>query len=82
MKALFMLALKWTAIFGGIYVVALLASDLSFEKRAGAVFLLFGLAMIYMDGTQRDRMTALESRIADLERQSTGNRRQYPFDGS
>lgn len=73
---------KWAVVFGGIYVVALLVSDLSFEKRAGAVFLLFGLAMIYMNGTQRDRMAALESRIADLERQLNGARRQYPFDGA
>lgn len=73
---------KWTAILGCIYIASLLFSGLDFETRTG--WIIFGLAMAvaYVDGTQKDRMAALEARIAELEYQLRGDYRQYAFDGS
>lgn len=58
---------KWTAILGAIYVASLIFNGLDFENRIG--WLIFGIAMAvaYLDGRQKDRISDLENRIAELE---------------
>ena len=66
------LSLKWLAIAVAIYVGANFFNGLDFEARTG--WFLFGLAMAiaYVDGTQKDRISDLEIRISRLERRQSG----------
>lgn len=73
---------KLAAILGGFYIVSLVLSGLDFETRVGWLLFGLGMAVAYVDGTQKDRMAALEARISELEYQLRGDYRQYPFDGS
>ena len=71
---------KWSAIFLAVYVGSNLFFGLELETRFGLLIGGLGLAIAYVDGTQKDRISNLELRISRLERRESGDMRQYPFD--
>lgn len=79
MKRFLKTAGKWALILGALYIGSLFISGLDFETRIG--WFIFGLAMAigYVDGSQKDRMAALEYRVKELEYRLDGKPR-FPFD--
>lgn len=78
MKRLLKTACKWASILGVIYAGSLILSGLAFETRIVWYLVGLGLSIAYMDGTQKDRISDLQFRISELERQLNG-RVQLPF---
>lgn len=60
---------KWTAIAVAIYVASTLFSGLDFETRLFLMLFGLGMAIAYVNGRQKDRISDLEMRISCLERQ-------------
>lgn len=59
---------KWALILGAIYIVTTLFSGFDFETRVGWLLAALGMAIAYVDGTQKDRIANLEYRINELSR--------------
>lgn len=59
---------KWSAIFLALYVGSNIFSGLELETRVGVLLGVLGLAIAYVDGTQKGRISDLELRISRLER--------------
>lgn len=65
-------AAKWGGILALIYIGSLFLTGLDFETRTG--WLLFGLVMAisYVDGSLKDRISMLEYRVDELSRRLNG----------
>lgn len=65
-------ALKWGVILAGIYAGSLLVSGMDFESRTGWFFFGIALAVAYVDGSLKDRISSLEYKIEQMDRQLNG----------
>lgn len=70
--AFFKFILKWAAILIGIWIAAVLFSDLEAQTRIFLGFIAVAMAISYVDSTHKDRISNLEFRIGELERQIRG----------
>jgi hypothetical protein len=78
MKRFLKSAGKWLLILGGVWLVTLYLSGVDFETRTGWYLFALAMGIAYLDGTQKDKIAALEYRIKELERRLDGSPK-FPF---
>jgi len=63
---------KWLLILAAIYIGSTLISGVDFETRMGWFLAALALAIAYVDGTQKERISTLEYRVDELVRRING----------
>ena len=64
--------LKWLAIMVGVYAAATYISGMDTGTRTFLALMALAMSIAYIDGTHKDRISDLEFRISELERQRYG----------
>jgi hypothetical protein len=67
-------ALKWAFIIGAAIVGTTLLQGVAFETRMIVFLVGLGMAIAYVDGSHKDRISMLEYRIDELEQKLLGYR--------
>ena len=74
MKRYFKLVGKWTGILALLYIAFVALPGVDFQTRIGWFIAGLAMAIAYVDGSLKDRISNLEHQIDELNRRWNGER--------